>query len=267
MTDRLQLEDLEIRSGDRVLVQGAALHLEAGEIVGLTGPSGAGKSLILRALVGLVSCRPGVTRARLLVDAGGETLRPWADGLGARARERLFRRIRGEIASLLPQDATAALDPLRRVGVQVAAAATLAGDRGDPDTWLERAGLDDAPRVARMWPHELSGGMAQRVAIAQALARRSRFILADEPTSGLDPHLRAGLFRTLQEIAARGTGVLLVTHDLDALAAIASRVVLIDGGRPVETVSPDALRSGDLSSETGRRLLQAHRQLATGRPP
>lgn len=263
MTDRLRLDALEIRAGERVLLRHAALDLQAGEIVGVTGPSGAGKSLLLRALLGLVPFRPGVVRAELTLEIGGERLRPWS--LAPRARERLYRRLRGDVLGLIPQDAAAALDPLRSVGAQVAAAAALAGDRSGPHGWLERAGLEEPHVVARMRPHELSGGMARRVVIAAALARRSRFLLADEPATGLDPVVRAGLARTLRQIAAGGVGVVLVTHELRALAGLARRVVVLDGGEAVEVVEPAALQAGELQSAAGRRIARAAALIASGR--
>lgn len=255
MTDGLQLGALEIRAGDRALVRHAALAVRAGEIVGLTGPSGAGKSLVLRALLGLVPSPLGVTRAELIVATGDARIRPY-DATGG-AREAAFRRIRGEVLGLVPQGARAALDPLRTVGAQVAASAALAGDRAGPHAWLERAGFADPKAVARLRPHELSGGMAQRVVIAQALARGSRLLLADEPTSGLDPVVRAGLLRTLADLARDGAGVLLVSHDLNALARISSRVIVMDAGATVEEATPAALLAGDLRSDAGRRLARA----------
>lgn len=255
MTGRLQLDGLEVRAGDRTLVRHASLALEAGEIVGLTGPSGAGKSLVLRALLGLVPFRPGVVRAALRIDVAGERILPYDAPEGA--REATFRRIRGEVVGLVPQGARAALDPLRTVGAQVAASAARGGNRAGPHAWLARAGFDDPEGVARLRPHELSGGMAQRVVIAQALARGSRLLLADEPTSGLDPVVRVGLLRTLRDLAAAGTGILLVTHDLRALAHLAARVVLMDGGITVEETTPEALCTGDVQSPAGRRLARA----------
>lgn len=262
MTDRVALSRLCVRAGDRTLVHQAALRLAAGEIVGLVGSSGSGKTLTARSLVGLVDLRPGIVDADLEIRADGQTWRPWA--LPPSARARLFRRLRGDVLTYLPQDARAALDPLRRVGSQVAAAAALAGDRSDPRDWLALAGLQDPDRVARLRPHELSGGMAQRVVIAQALARRSRFLLADEPTTGLDPTVQVGILAQLRELATRGAGILLITHDLRLLPGLAHRVVLMESGHTVEELDPHALIAGRATSEPGQRLLRATQRVAGG---
>lgn len=255
----LVLRQLVVRAGDRTLVDGVDLRLAPGELVGLVGASGSGKTLTCRALLGLVDLVPGVVSADLVVPTPGGPRQPYAacHGAGRRRRDRAFRGVRGDVVGFLPQQAAAALDPLLRVGAQVALAASLSG-RGpsDPAAWLVRAGFpgDDAARVAELWPHQLSGGMAQRVVIAQALARGSSFLVADEPTTGLDAPIRQRLVRALRQLADDGLGVLMVTHDLALLAGVADRVQLMDAGRIVEHWDgpPQAA-----TSEPGRRLLAA----------
>lgn len=247
---RLELAALEIRAGDRILVADARLSVRAGECVALVGPSGSGKTLTVRALLGMVNTRPGVTRAELRITADGRTIAPYTDG---------FDGVRGAILGYLPQDGRAALDPLLRVGRQVADAG------GDPDRCLARAGFRDPAAVAGCWPHELSGGMAQRAALAVALARGSRILLADEPTNGLDPTVQSLVLEDLRRQVDAGLGVLLVTHDLRALSGCADRVVCMDGGRVVEDVPIAALLRGEMASEPARRLLDATRRIAGGR--
>lgn len=256
MGDALVLRGLVIRAGDRALVRDVDLTLQGGRIVGLVGASGCGKTLTALALLGLVDLAPGVVAADLEVCVGDEVVRPY---------ESDFSRIRGRLVGYLPQDARAALDPLQRVGRQVGEAAVLAGGTDDPLPWLTRAGLPDAPRVARLHPHQLSGGMAQRVVIAQALARGSRFLLADEPTTGLDPTVQRGILDEIRQLAREGIGVLLITHDLRILPDLADEVLVMENGQVVETLPPVRLMSGELQSEPGRRLVAATRRVAGGR--
>jgi len=276
MPDAITLTGLCIqvreRGGSRrTLVDDLDLHLAAGELLGLVGSSGSGKSLTARSLLGLVDLEPGVVQAELVLSVDGTELRPYARLLGGghgasrRARDRAFRQVRGDHVGYLPQDARAALDPLARVGPQVASVARLGGHPRDPLPWLERADLPEPDRVARLYPHELSGGMAQRVVIAQALARGSRFLLADEPTSALDPTVQAGILDELRRLVRdEGLGVLLITHDLRVLPGLADRLVILADGRVAERTTPEALRDGDVHSEAARRLVEATRLVAAG---
>lgn len=255
------LRSAEVRQGERVLLHDVTLECGPGAIVGLVGSSGSGKTLTCRVLLGMVDLQPGVVRGELVVFRGDRELRPYTGCLGAgrRARDRAFREIRGDVMGILPQDAPSALDPYARVGRQIAAAARLAKTSPDPVPWLVRTGFSpvEAARVAAAWPHQLSGGMAQRVVVAQALARGSRFLLADEPTTGLDAPLQRRILRLLRQLADDGLGVLLVTHDLPSLAEVADRVLLMDGGRVTEELTPIELRSGVARTGPGQSLLGA----------
>lgn len=259
MADGLLVEGLVVRAGARTLVDGASLRVAPGEVVGLVGGSGAGKTITCRAILGIVDLQPGVVAGEVAIQVDGTTVRPYeaCRGGSRRARDRVFHGVRGRLVGYLPQDA--ALDPYRRVGPQVAAAARLAGATRSPEAWLARAGFtsDEAERVARSWPHELSGGMAQRVVIAATLARGSRYVIADEPTTGLDAPVARRLLAELRRLADAGPGVLLVTHDLRWLAGIADRVEVMDGGRIVETLGADGF--GAARSEIGRALVEAAR--------
>lgn len=266
MADHLTVNGLRISAGRDELLRGVSLRLDPGELVGLVGRSGSGKSLTARSMLGLIDIQPGVTAADLHVHVNGQTTAPWQAclGKGQRARDKAFRGIRGGVVGYLPQDARAALDPLSRAGRQVAVAARLGGHRPDPLPWLQRAGLPDASRVATLFPHELSGGMAQRVVIAQALARGSRFLLADEPTSALDPTVQHAILGELRAMADSGIGILLITHDLRVLPAIADRLLVMSDGVIVERTTPDRLLTGELESGPGRDLVAATRRVAAG---
>lgn len=247
----LALSGLRVVAGGRALVEDVSLTVGAGELVALVGSSGSGKTLTARAIVGLLPT--GTTRA------GGELRIRWPGGEATPRVEADFARLRGGVLGLLWQDARAALDPLWTVGRQVAEAAHLAGETEPPDRWLARAGFSEPARVARLYPHELSGGMAQRAAIAVALARRSRFLVADEPTTGLDPSVQRATLAQLRALGAAGVGVLFITHDLRILPGFADRVLVMDGGRIVE----EAAHPGALVG-AGRALVDATRKVAGG---
>ncbi len=249
--DELVAEHLRIVAGPRTLVEDASVRVGAGEIVALVGSSGSGKTMTARALLGLVPVAPGVVDGRIRVTTGGRTVTPTTEGD--------FRPLRGGTIGLLWQDARGALDPLRTVGAQVAEAARLAGETPRVEDTLARVGFPDPAQVARLHPHQLSGGMAQRAALAVALARKSRFLLADEPTTGLDPSVQRGILAHLAEIALAGVGILFVTHDLRLLPGFAHRVVVMDAGRTVEEAPSPAALTGH-----GRALLDATRKIAGG---
>ncbi len=258
----LQLSDLRIAAGDTVLVDRTDLRLDAGEVVALVGPSGAGKTLTSRALLGLVDFQPGVISGRLDIHVDGVLHQPWAQvRTGTRADlDRAFAAVRGTVIGLLPQDARAALDPMRRVDWQVRRCFP-PGTAADVHALLTRAGLDDVERVSQLWPHELSGGMARRVTIAQILARNSRFVIVDEPTTGLDAIGVHALARELRRLADEmGMGLLVITHDLRVLPGLAHRVLLMDQGAIVERLATADLASA--RSALGQRLVAATRRIA-----
>ena len=182
----LSVEELRIsyrtRVGRREVVHGIGFDVGEGEVVALVGESGSGKSTTAHALLGLLpaggSVDSGVIRLSGL-DIGG-----WSP--------RQLRTVRGAQVGLVPQDPGSSLDPVRPIGVQVGEILRLHGERdarvvrARVRELLERVGLDDPALRARQYPHELSGGMRQRVLIAIAIALRPRLIIADEPTSALD---------------------------------------------------------------------------------
>jgi len=267
MNDGLYMKDLNVRIGRKLLVNRASISILAGRITALVGASGSGKTLLARALLGLVDLEPGVVQADYRVVHVGQTFTPYAKVLSGttRAREAAFRGIRGDIVSYLPQDAIAALDPMWTVRRHVDAAARAAGETDPAEAWLERAGIRDAGRVVSLYAHELSGGLAQRVGIAQSLARRSAFLLADEPTTGLDPTVQSSILSALRDLADTGMGILMITHDLRIVPDLADEVVLMDSTRIVETSTPKAFRLGLLRSDAGHRLFNATERIAEGR--
>ena len=247
----LRVEGLTVRAGARTLLDGVDLQLRTGEVVGMVGSSGSGKSVTTRAILGLLPFQPGRVAGSVLLADGMNTVdaRTEAD----------FAALRGGAVGLLFQDARASLDPMWTVGRQLRAVSALAGGDGDPAGPLRAAGFPDPERVAGLYPHELSGGMAQRAAIAVALARRSRFLLADEPTTGLDPSVQRAVLTELRRLADAGMGILFITHDLRLLPGFADRLVVMDAGRIVEAVDTVADLRG-----AGKALVDATRTIAGG---
>ena len=212
------------------------LAVAAGERVAIVGESGSGKTTTANALCGLLPDSASVTAGRIQV--AGTTV--------TGAKERDLRRIRGSVVGLIPQDPMVALNPTLRVGAQVAESVRRRGgvDRrqlsAEVVEALERAGLDNPVLRARQYPHELSGGMRQRVLIAIALAGQPQLLIADEPTSALDVTLQRRILDHLDTLVREaGISLLIITHDLGVAADRADRVLVMRHGRIVEQGPPD----------------------------
>ncbi len=264
--DRVRLRELRIESRDGVLVDDVSLELHPGKITVLVGASGSGKTLTARSLLGLIAPNLKLVHGQLRVEVDGKEHSPYDPMVASfkQLNER-FRLLRGSVIGYLPQNARGGLDPLWSVGRQVRECLGLndAIEEMDPVPWLKRAGLRDPERVARLYPHELSGGMAQRASIALALARGSRFLLADEPTTGLDPTVQEEILTEILALRDHGVGILFITHDLRLVPRIANTLLVMHQGRLVES-----LNSGDLDrlvSPAGRALWSATRRIAGAR--
>lgn len=236
----LELRDLSVRfrrhqGAPLTPLAGVSLSAARGELVGLVGGSGAGKSLIAEAVMGLLPRN---------AEVGGELL---LDG----APHPLGTPVPPGRLALAPQGIDA-LDPLARVGVQIERFAALARRPLDASALMRSLGLSAS--AARAYPHQLSGGMAKRALIATALASGAQLLIADEPTLGLDPELADELMALLKRLAAAGTGVLLISHDLPRLVALCERVVILHEGAMVETAPASAFVSGALQHPFSRAL-------------
>lgn len=260
---QLTVRDLTVQAGQQALLRRVSFTLRPGEIVALVGSSGAGKSLTARACLGLVDLAPGVVGGDILVQHGADRHQPLSQPPARRGSR--FAAIRGRLVGYLPQDPVAALDPVWTVRRQLAEAVRLSGQEPDEATlrrWLVRVGFSAAAPVLGQYPHQLSGGMAQRIAAALLLARGCRFLIADEPTSGLDPSIARTLLEGLRQLQQAGVGVLLITHDLRLIPDLASRVLVMDGGQIVDRFPADALDQA--THPTTRALREATARIGGG---
>lgn len=268
MPDELRLERVSIQAGKRLLVDGVSLSVTAGRLLALVGESGSGKTLTARSCMGLVRPKPGVVTGSLQVEVGDQLHAPYEVPAGP-AREARFKALRGRIIGYLPQDARASLVPLWTVRRQVREVIQLRKAEGGlpeggehPEAWLGQAGFAYPEDVMGLYPHELSGGMAQRVCIALTLARGSRFIIADEPTTGLDPTVQSGILARVRALKNEGIGVILITHDLRIVPDLADEVAVMHEGRIVDLVPAHSLGAG--RSKFTYRLLEATARIAGG---
>ncbi|MBN6051102.1 ABC transporter ATP-binding protein [Nonomuraea sp. RK-328] len=227
----LEIDDLSVRLPHtaRPAIDRMSLTVAENETVGLVGESGSGKSLTARAVLGLLP--EGV-------QTGGAIRMDGADVLAMSPAS--LRRHRTHAAAMIYQDPRAAISPFRRIGdflteilrEEIGARAA----RARAVELLGMVGLPEPERHVRQHPHELSGGMLQRVVIAAALAGEPRLLLADEPTTALDVTTQAEIIRLLRDLRARTrTGMLFITHDLELAAMICDRVYVMYAGRVMET--------------------------------
>jgi oligopeptide/dipeptide ABC transporter ATP-binding protein len=229
---------LRTRSAVTPLVRGVDLDVYPGERVGIVGESGCGKSLTLLAVMGLLATPP--------LEVLGGSVR-FGDTELTGAPERVLRGLRGRELAMIYQDPTTSLDPVQRVGTQVAEGLRAHGvSRAEAEQRVHAAlaevRLPDPVRTARAYPHELSGGMRQRVMIAAALAGNPRLLLADEPTTALDVTIQREILRLVARVQlARRLAVLWVTHDLGVAAQFAQRLAVMYAGRVVEEGSTRAV--------------------------
>ncbi|MBM3678507.1 MAG: ABC transporter ATP-binding protein, partial [Actinobacteria bacterium] len=231
MTPLLEVDGLSVRvgRGDRAVaaVSGATLTVERGEVVGLVGESGAGKTMLARAVTGLLPPTAVVSGAVRL--DGADVLTMDAEAL---------RHHRGAGAALCFQGPRRALSPFRRVGAQIEdrfEAHALPGTSRQAVPLLASVGIREPERRRRAYAHELSGGMAQRVMIALALACTPKLLVADEPTTGLDVTLTKSILGLLRRAASEeGRGVLVISHDVAAIAEVCDRIAVLYGGVVVE---------------------------------
>jgi peptide/nickel transport system ATP-binding protein len=248
-TPLLTVSGLRVSYGGQEVVHGVDLALGAGRSLALIGESGSGKSTIARALLRLL---PTAGRARGSVELAGREI------LGL--PERQFRRLRGRTVGYVPQDPGSALNPVRTIGSQALEAAELVDGLAKADrraavlAAFAEVGLTDPERVFASYPHQLSGGMLQRVLIGLAVLPRPALLVADEPTSALDVTIQKRILDLLSELRENlGISLLLITHDLAIAAERADSLVVLRNGI-VEEAGPTAEVFARPASDYARRL-------------
>jgi peptide/nickel transport system ATP-binding protein len=231
----LAIEGLSVHAGGQALVSDVSFSVAPGERLGLIGESGSGKSLTALAAIGLLA--EGLS-------ASGSILLDGRQVVGARDRDLVD--LRGTTAAVIFQEPLTALDPLMKIGRQVAEPVRRRARRdGRPAdeksvmrevmSLLDQVALPQPERIAKSWPHEISGGQRQRAAIAMALACRPQLLIADEPTTALDVTTQAEILKLLGTLVReRNMALLFISHDLPVVASAADRVVVLRHGRIVE---------------------------------
>ena len=233
MSDRIILETdkVSVAFGDRTVLHEVSLRLRRDEVLGIVGETGAGKSVLARALIGLLPGKGRIIGGRVLM-AGQDIAKLGPEEL---------RRLRGGKVSLIGTDAKSLLDPVRPVGRQVAD--VLRAHRGIGTAEARAAAVDlfrkvgivEPERRAEAYPHQLSGGMAQRVVIAMALIAEPQVILADDATLGLDATIQVQVLDLLVERCRQaGMGAIIITHDLGIVARYCDRLAIMRDGRIIE---------------------------------
>ncbi|MDQ8165827.1 MAG: ABC transporter ATP-binding protein [Gemmatimonadota bacterium] len=243
MTPLLSVEGLRVAyrssAGERRAVDDVSFAINPREIVALVGESGSGKSSVGLSTMGILPDNARVGPGSAIRFEGRDLLT---------LPEPAMRDLRGRRMAMVFQDPAAALNPVMRVGDQVAEVALVHGERDRRKArdaaidMLTRVGLPDAATQYRSWPHELSGGMRQRVMLAIALLLKPALVIADEPTSALDVTIQAQVLRLLVELQREfGMAVLFITHDLGVVAETCDRAIVMQRGRLVESASVDDL--------------------------
>jgi peptide/nickel transport system ATP-binding protein len=241
----IAVRDLEVdyatRHGSVRSLDSATLEVQVGDITALVGESGSGKSTLGMAAGGLLPSNARVVGGSL--EVGGTSI--------LEADPASLRRIRRDQLGFIFQNPVAALDPTKVIRRQMDLAMHGFEPAETSEEALAQVELDDPRRVLRSYPHELSGGMAQRVGIAIALRRRPSLLIADEPTAAIDATLRVKILQLLiSRCRAAGSALLLLTHDMHAVAEHCSKVAVMYGGRVVEYGATDAVLTSPLHPYT-----------------
>ena len=240
----LEVSDLRTwfhtRDGVAKAVDGVDFHVKRGEVLGIVGESGCGKSVTSLSIMKLIP-KPGVIESGTITFHGQNLL-----DLSKRELEEL----RGEKISMIFQQPQSSLNPVQRVGAQISEVFQIhedlkkkVGEERAVDL-LSQVGIPDPGNRVKSYPHEMSGGMAQRVMIAMALAMQPELLIADEPTTALDVTIQAQILDLMRKLQSeRGTAVILITHDLGVVAEMADRVAVMYAGEIVEEAEVETLFS------------------------
>jgi peptide/nickel transport system ATP-binding protein/oligopeptide transport system ATP-binding protein len=234
-------------------VNDVSLTLEQGQVLGLVGESGCGKSVTAMSILRLIPRPPGQIDAGKILFHGHNLLDVPLEEL---------RGVRGRRIAMIFQEPMTALSPLHRVGAQLVEALRLHRDLNKKDAWkiathwLTKVGIPDADERMHAWPHQLSGGMRQRVMIAMALMLDPALLIADEPTTALDVTVQAQIFDLMRDLMKKDAGLLLITHDMGVIWEMCTHVAVMYASEVVETGPVDDVFENPLHPYT-RALLAA----------
>jgi dipeptide transport system ATP-binding protein len=254
---RLAIETLSaisLRDGDRPILRRVSLSVGVGEVHGVVGESGAGKSTIAKAILGIVPSQVRITGGTINFE--GQNLL----SMSAKA----LRAVLGRDIALVPQDPSTALNPSRRIDAQLTDGLRLKRGLSAREArlralaLLEEVQIRDPERVLKSYPHQLSGGMRQRVLIAAAFVLEPKLVIADEPTTALDVTVQKQILRLIRLLQERhGTSVLFVSHDLGVVAKICDRLTVLYMGRAMEQGTTEEVLSAPRHAYT-KALLAAN---------
>lgn len=250
----LEIKDLAVQYGKQPpTIEHFNLSMKKGEIISVVGESGSGKTTVIRAVLGALAGSGKVTEGDILFH--GESL------LNKSKDE--WRKLRGSKMSMIFQDCGGTLNPIRKIGSQYVEYICIHSNKTKKEAWalavsmLEKMRLPDAENIMKSYPHQLSGGMRQRVGIAIAMTFNPELLLADEPTSALDVTTQAQIVRQMMELRdAFDTSIIIVTHNLGVAAYMSDQLIVMQHGKVVDQGTRDEVMLHPTSEYT-RKLLAA----------
>lgn len=243
----VEIENLKVSyhtyAGEVQSVRGVSFDINAGETIAIVGESGCGKSVTAKTLMGLIAVPPGEIKEGSKILVNGKNI--------LQQSEKEWEAYRGATSAMIFQDALSSLNPTMNIGNQIKENITNHYKVSNEDArkealqMLELVGIPDPEACLKKYPHELSGGMRQRVMIAIALAGKPEILIADEPTTALDVTIQAQIMDLMKDIQKKlGTTIILITHDLGVVANIADRIVVMYSGKIMEKGTTDEIFFG-----------------------
>ena len=251
----LDVQDITVAysSNAEPTIEGFHLEMKPGEICSIVGESGSGKTTVIRSILGLLPSGGKVTKGDILFE--GESLLQYS--------KKQWRELRGTQISMIFQDCGGTLNPIRKIGSQYVEYICTHTDVSKAEAWkkgcsmLQKMRLPDAENIMKSYPHQLSGGMRQRVGIAMVMTFNPELLLADEPTSALDVTTQAQIVRQMMELRDDfGTGIIIVTHNIGVAAYMADQLVVMQHGKVVDQGTRDEVMNHPTSDYT-KKLLAA----------